>query len=69
MYIYIYIYIYTYVYIYVTRPAKIGHICTQNLALFLYFNLQYLLMYRSYDNDIFKPCSQSNKKAKKIYRT
>ena len=53
----------------VTRPAKIGHICTQKLVLFLKFNLQYLLKYTSYDNEIFMPSSQINKKAKKICRT
>ena len=38
--------------VYVTGPAKIGHICTQNLASFLNFNLQYLLKYKYYDNEI-----------------
>ena len=51
---------------YVTRPAKIGHICTQNLALFLNFNLQYLLMYESYDNNIFMPYLQINKKTENL---
>ena len=54
---------------YVTRPAKIGHICTQNLALFLNFNSQYLMTYKSYDNEILKAYSQMNKKAEKVYRT
>ena len=54
---------------YVTGPAKIGHICTQILTLFLNFNLQYLLKYKCYDNEIFMPYSQINKKAKKVYRT
>ena len=52
-----------------TRPAKIGHICTQNLIMFLNFNLQYLLKYKHYYNEIFMPYSQINKKAKKVYRT
>ena len=69
IYIYIYIYVHTYIYIYVTGPAKIGHICTQNFALFLKFNLQYLLKYKSYDNEIFMPYSHINKKARKVYRT
>ena len=56
-------------YIYVTGPAKIGHICTQNLALFLNFNSQYLMKYKSYDNEILKAYSQMNKKAEKLYRT
>ena len=51
--------------IYVTRPAKIG----QHLALFLKFNLQYLLKYNCYYNEIFMPYLQINKKAKKAYRT
>ena len=54
---------------YVTGPAKIGYFCTQNLALFLKFNLQYLLKYKYYDNDIFMTNSKINKKVKKIYRT
>ena len=54
---------------YVTRPANIGHICTQNLALFLNFNLQYLLKYKIYDNEIIMPYSQINKKLMKVYRT
>ena len=53
----------------VTEPAKIGHICTQNLALFLNFNLQYLLKYKCYYNEIFMPYSQFHKKVKKVYRT
>ena len=53
----------------VTGPAKIGHICTQNLALFLNFNSQYLMKYKSYDNEILKAYSQINKKAEKVYRT
>ena len=52
-----------------TEPTKIGHICTQNLALFLDFNLQYLMMFTSYDNEIFMPSSHINKKASKVYRT
>ena len=52
----------------VTGPAKIGHICTQNFALFSKFNLQYLLKYKSYDNEISMPYSQINKKARKVYR-
>ena len=44
-----------------TGPAKIGHICTQNLALFLNFNLQYLLQYEGYDNKIFIPYSQMSR--------
>ena len=55
--------------IYVTEPAKIKHICTQNLALFLNFNLQYLMKYKYYDNEIFIPYSQINNKSNKIYRT
>ena len=43
--------------VYVTGPAKIGHICTQNLALFLNFNLQYLLKCKCYYNEIFMPYS------------
>ena len=35
---------------YVTGPARMGHICTQNLALFLNFNLQYLFKYKYRDN-------------------
>ena len=46
----------------VIGPAKIG---TQNMALFLNFNLHYLLKYKSYDNKIFIPYSQINKKAKR----
>ena len=46
--------------VYVTGPAKIGHICTQNFALILKFNLQYLLKYKSYDNEIFMPYLQIN---------
>ena len=37
----------------VTGTVKIGHICTQNLDIFLNFNLQYPLKYKSYDNEIF----------------
>ena len=48
---------------------KIGPICTQNLALFLNFNLQYFLKYISYDDEIFMPYSQIHKKAEKVYRT
>ena len=44
----------------VTGPAKIGHICTQNFALFLNFNLQYLLKYKSYDNELSIPYLQIN---------
>ena len=62
------LYIITYV-TFVTGPAIIGHICTQNLALILKFNLQYILKYKSYDNEIFLPYSQINKKANKVYRT
>ena len=51
---------------YVTGPAKIGHICTQNFALFLNFNLQYLLKYKSYDNEILMPYSRSVKKQGKF---
>ena len=54
---------------YVTGPAKIGHIYTQYLALFLNFNLQYLLKYKSYDHKLFMPYSQINRKAHKVYRT
>ena len=54
--------------IYVTGPAKIGHICT-NLALILNFNLQYLLKYEYYDNEIFMPYSHINKQVNKSYRT
>ena len=68
-YTYAYIYIYIYIYIYVIGPAKIVHICTQNLTLFLNFNLQYLLQYKCYYNEIFIPYSQINKKAKKASRT
>ena len=53
----------------VTGPAKIGHICTHNLASFLNFNLQYFLKYTCYDNEIFIPYSQINKKVNKSYRT
>ena len=53
----------------VTGPAKIGHICTQNVALFLNFNLQYLSKYECYDTKILMPYSQINKKASKSYRT
>ena len=52
---------------YVTVPAKIGQICTQKVAIFLNFNLRYLLKYKSYDNEIFVPYSQINKKAKTVY--
>ena len=57
---YVHMYVYTYIHnmyacTYVTRPAKIGHICTQNLALFLKCNLQYLLKYECYDHEIFMP--------------
>ena len=41
--------------VYVTGPARIRHICTHNLALFLNFNLQYLLKYKCYGNEIFMP--------------
>ena len=54
--------------IYVTGPAKIGHICTQNLALFFNFNSQYLLKYTCYYNEISLTYSPINKKIKKIYR-
>ena len=40
---------------YVAGPAKIGHIGTQNVALFLNFYLQYLLKYKGYYNKIFMP--------------
>ena len=53
----------------VTGPAKIGHICTQNIALFLNFNLQYLSKYECYDIKMLMPYSQINKKASKSYRT
>ena len=53
----------------VTEPAKIGHICTQKFGLFLNFKLQYLLKYKSYDNEMFIPYSQINKKVNKSYRT
>ena len=53
----------------VTGPAKIRHICTHNLALFLNFNLQYLLKHEWYDNKIFMSYSQINKKVNKSYRT
>ena len=68
IYIYIHIYIYIYIYIYVTGPAKIGHIRTQKFALFLNFNLQYLLKYKSYDNETSVLNSQINKKARKVHR-
>ena len=45
------------IYIYVTGPAKIGHICTQSLALFMKFNLQYLLKLKCYYIEIFMPYS------------
>ena len=51
-----------------TGPAKIGHICTQNLALFLNFNSQYLMKYKSYDNKMLKAYSQINTKAEKVYK-
>ena len=54
---------------YMTGPAKIGHICKHNLALFLNFNLQYLLKHTHYNNEIFIPYSQINKKSSKVYRT
>ena len=54
---------------YVTGPVKIGHICTQNLALFLNLNLQYRLKHTCYYNEIFMPYTQINKKAKTVYRT
>ena len=54
---------------YVTGSAKIGHICTQKLALFFNFNLQYLLKYKRYSINILMPYSQINKKASKSYRT
>ena len=54
---------------YVTGHAKIRHICTQNLSLFLNFNVQYLLKYKCYYNAIFIPYLQINKKTKKAYRT
>ena len=54
---------------YVTGPAKIGHICTQNLALFLNFNLQYLLKSKCPYNKIFMPYAQINNKVNKSYRT
>ena len=49
---------------YVTWPAKIGHICTRNLTLFLNFSLQYLSNYKCYYNEIFIPYSQINNKKK-----
>ena len=52
--------------LYVTGPAKIGHICTQNLALFLNFNLQYLLKYKCYCNEIFMPYLQTIRKQRKF---
>ena len=55
--------------LYVTGPATIGHPCTQNLALCLKFNLLYLLKYECYDNEIFMPYSQINRKVTKSYRT
>ena len=54
---------------YMTGPAKIGHICTQNLALLLNFNSQYLMKYKSYDNETLKAYLQMNKKAETVYRT
>ena len=45
-------------------PAKIGNIYTQNLALFLNFNLQYLLKDKCYDNEVLMSYSQINKKVK-----
>ena len=62
-------YIYICIYIYVTGPAKIGHICTPNLTLFLNFNLQYLLKYKHYYYENLMPYSHINKKAQKVYRT
>ena len=56
-------------YAYVTGPAKIAHICTQNFALFLNLHLQYLLKYKSYDNEIFMAYLQIIKKTEKAYRT
>ena len=55
----------TVIYNNVIGPAKIG---TQNMALFLNFNLYYLLKYKSYDNEIFIPYSQINKKTKTTCR-
>ena len=55
--------------VFVTGPAKIGHICTQNFVLFLSFNLQYLLKYIHYYNEIFMLYSLINVKAIKVYRT
>ena len=52
-----------------TGPAKIGHICTQNLASFLNFKLQYLFKYKCYYNELFMPYSQINRKAKEANRT
>ena len=54
---------------YVTGPAEIGHICTQNFALFFNFHLQYLLKYKSYDNEILMVYLHINKKTEKFYRT
>ena len=54
---------------YVTGPAKIGHICTQNLTIVLNFNLQYLLKDECYDNEIFMSYSQINKTVNKSDRT
>ena len=67
MYVYMYVCVHVCVsmYTYVTGPAKIGHIYTQNLALFLNFNSQYLMKYKSYDNEILKAGLQMNKKAEK----
>ena len=59
----------TYVHMWPVLRIYIGHICTQNLALFLNFNLQYLLKYKCYYNAIFMPYSQINKQAQKVYRT
>ena len=56
-------------YRYVTGPAKIGHIYTQNLTLFVNLNLQYLLKYKCYYNQTLMSYSQINKKAKKVYKT
>ena len=53
-------------YIIVTGPAKIGHICTQNFALFLNFNLQYLLKYKIYDNEMLMLIHKSIRKQRKF---
>ena len=54
--------------LYVTRPVKIGHICTQILHDFLKFNLMLLHTYFSYLHETFRTYSKIHKELFKIFR-